>query len=207
MGRLDSRLRTLLSLGTYPCARTHLTLQTFDYNALETLLLVTSLFILLAGMTFQSGVTSSGSGSHTALTALVACVLVGCVTLFLGMLGREVWNSVQFARRQHRARRQSTGPRAINNTTRAARASSLGGAVKSWTENPLKAGAEASAKPESEVQAGTLVRAVSGRSGSGQALLLPATTSTAPGTGPGAPGAATVALSVVETVELRGFSA
>ena len=57
--------------------------QTFNYNALETLLLVTAMFILLAGMTFQSGVTSPGSGGHTSLTALVAFVLVGCVTLFV----------------------------------------------------------------------------------------------------------------------------
>jgi hypothetical protein len=54
-------------------------------------------------MTFQSGVTAAGSGPHTALTVLVAAVLVGCVTLFLGMLAREVWNSVRFARRQRRA--------------------------------------------------------------------------------------------------------
>ncbi len=57
--------------------------QTFNFNALETLLLVTSMFILLAGMTFQSGVTSPGSGGHTTLTALVAIVLVGCVSLFV----------------------------------------------------------------------------------------------------------------------------
>jgi hypothetical protein len=60
------------------------------------------MFILLAGMTFQSGVTSAGSGTHTALTALVAVVLVGCVTVFVGMLAREVWNSLRFARRRHR---------------------------------------------------------------------------------------------------------
>jgi hypothetical protein len=65
-------------------------MQTFNYNALQTLLLVTSMFILLAGMTFQSGVTTPGSSSHTALTVLVALVLVACVTLFLGMLVREV---------------------------------------------------------------------------------------------------------------------
>jgi hypothetical protein len=77
-----------------------LLLQTFDFNALETLLLMTSLFILLAGMTFQSGVTTEGSGAHTALTVCVALVLVGCVVLFVAMLAREVLNSVRFARRR-----------------------------------------------------------------------------------------------------------
>jgi hypothetical protein len=90
-----------------PCCPSSPTLwQTFDYNALETLLLVTSMFILLAGMTFQSGVTSAGSGAHTALTVLVALVLVSCVSVFVAMLGREVWNSVRFARRRRRAAKQ-----------------------------------------------------------------------------------------------------
>jgi hypothetical protein len=76
--------------------------QTFKYNALEALLLVTSMFILLAGMTFQSGVTDTGSSGHAALTYLVALVLVSCVGVFAGMLALEVWNSVKFARRRRR---------------------------------------------------------------------------------------------------------
>ena len=54
-------------------------LQTFKLNALETMYLVTSLFILLAGMAFQSGVTTEGSQPHLALTYLVLVVLVGSV--------------------------------------------------------------------------------------------------------------------------------
>jgi hypothetical protein len=60
---------------------------------------VTSLFILLAGMAFQSGVTVPGTGSHTALTWVVALVLVACVALFNAMLAREVYRSLRYARR------------------------------------------------------------------------------------------------------------
>lgn len=73
--------------------------QTFNYNAMESLYLVTSLFILLAGMAFQSGVTAEGSGSHTSLTWAVALVLVACVSIFVGMLALEVYRSYRFARR------------------------------------------------------------------------------------------------------------
>jgi amino acid transporter len=73
--------------------------QAFNYNAMETLYLVTSMFILLAGMAFQSGVTAEGSGPHAALTWTVALVLVTCVGLFMGMLALEVYRSYRFARR------------------------------------------------------------------------------------------------------------
>jgi hypothetical protein len=53
--------------------------QTFKLNALETLYLVTSLLILLSGMTFQSGVAAVGSGPHLALTYIVMVVLIGSV--------------------------------------------------------------------------------------------------------------------------------
>jgi hypothetical protein len=55
-------------------------LQTFKLNALETMYLTTSLFILLAGMAFQSGVATPGTGPHTALTYFVMIVLVGSVS-------------------------------------------------------------------------------------------------------------------------------
>lgn len=131
--------------------------QTFKHNTLETLYLVTSLFILLAGtrrwqyledshyqqmnwcgivfatgMTFQSGVAAVGGGAHLALTWLVALVLVSCISLFAGMLVLEVWRSVRFARTVAVAARkaaQATGPR------RATRAS-----VGFVVTNPLKAG-------------------------------------------------------------------
>ena len=54
-------------------------MQTFKLNALETMYLTTSLFILLAGMAFQSGVATPGTGPHTALTYFVMIVLVGSV--------------------------------------------------------------------------------------------------------------------------------
>lgn len=57
------------------------------------------MFILLAGMAFQSGVTAEGSGPHAALTWTVALVLVTCVGLFMGMLTLEVYRSYRFARR------------------------------------------------------------------------------------------------------------
>jgi hypothetical protein len=92
------------------------------------------MFILLAGMTFQSGVTTPGSGPHTALTVLVALVLVGSVLLFLAMLAREVWNSIRFARRQQQARaaaikrRQSAMPEAATVKRTAASGGSHGAA-------------------------------------------------------------------------------
>lgn len=158
-------------------------LQTFDYNALETLMLGTSLFILLAGMTFESGVTASGSSAHTALTVLVALVLVGCVTVFLGMLGREVWNSVRFARRHRRmsvvVRRQSAvaalagsaprshlGPAQAGivpasdvGPTKASSATTTIAAANTWTVNPLKGGAGVDPGPPLPGQASGYVQA------------------------------------------------
>ncbi len=61
------------------CCLLHGSLQTFKLNALETMYLVTSLFILLAGMAFQSGVTTEGSQPHLALTYFVLLVLIGSV--------------------------------------------------------------------------------------------------------------------------------
>lgn len=56
-----------------------LCVQTFKLNTLETLYLVTSLFILLSGMTFQSGVAAVDSGPHFALTYIVMVVLIASV--------------------------------------------------------------------------------------------------------------------------------
>jgi hypothetical protein len=74
-------------------------LQIFRLNTLETLYLVTSLFVLLAGMTFQSGVTSEGSGAHELLTYFVLLVLVACVGTIFGAVGLEMYRSLTFARR------------------------------------------------------------------------------------------------------------
>ncbi len=61
------------------------------------------------GMTFQSGVAAVDGAPYKALTWLVAIVLVGCIALFLGMLGAEVWRSVRFARTVLAVRKVSTG--------------------------------------------------------------------------------------------------
>jgi hypothetical protein len=53
--------------------------QVYKLNALETMYLVTSMFILLAGMAFESGVTTVGSTAHEALAYIVMLVLVGSV--------------------------------------------------------------------------------------------------------------------------------
>ncbi len=109
--------------------------QTFKYNALESLLLATSMFILLAGMAFQSGVAAAGSGPHLLLTYAVAAVLVGSVCVFVAMLAVEVWNSVRFARRVHRTVRRAT----------ALQGAGAAQAVGAWTNNPLKGGPAAAA--------------------------------------------------------------
>jgi hypothetical protein len=141
--------------------------QTFNYNAMETLYLCTALFILLAGMAFQSGVTVEGSGPHAALTWVVALVLVTCVAIFMVMLAMEVFRSYRFARRVARAAKsrrgtlgaQSARPvahtsritttgsvasKAIAVSTAAAASSGMNAAPVSssnrsaWTTNPLR---------------------------------------------------------------------
>jgi hypothetical protein len=68
------------------------------HNTLETVYLRTSLFILLAGMTFQSGVAVEGSGSYLTLTYTVAIILVVSVAAFLTTLALEVRRSILLAR-------------------------------------------------------------------------------------------------------------
>ena len=46
-------------------------LQIFKYNTLEAVYLITSMFVLLSGMAFESSVLVPGSGSYNFLTALV----------------------------------------------------------------------------------------------------------------------------------------
>ena len=46
-------------------------LQPFKYNALETAYLVCSLFVLLSGMVFQSGVLLEGKPGYTLFTFVV----------------------------------------------------------------------------------------------------------------------------------------
>jgi hypothetical protein len=81
--------------------------QRVKHNALESAYLLTSLFILLSGMTFQSGVATEGSGAYLLLTFLVAIVLVLCVAGFLGLLVFEMWRSVRFARTLSTSRRRA----------------------------------------------------------------------------------------------------
>jgi hypothetical protein len=96
---------------------------------MESLYLVTSLFIFLAGMAFQSGVTVEGSGSHSALTWAVALVLVTCVCLFMAMLGLEVYRSYRFARRAVAAVRRTAqaGKRRLSLTPAQPHSGSAGG--------------------------------------------------------------------------------
>jgi hypothetical protein len=81
--------------------------QRAKHNTLESVYLLTSLFVLLSGMTFQSGVAVEGSGSYLLLTYVVAVVLVACVAGFVGMLVLEVLRSIRFARDTSASRRRS----------------------------------------------------------------------------------------------------
>jgi hypothetical protein len=73
--------------------------QTFHLNALETLYLATSMFVLLSGMAFQSGVAAPGTALYTALTYIVAMVLTasGCVSLFAVVFTMEAVWAVRFS--------------------------------------------------------------------------------------------------------------
>jgi hypothetical protein len=152
----------LLVLYGEPTLDASVHVQIFKYNELESLFLVTSMFVLLAGMTFQSGVTAAGARSHTALTYLVAMVLMGCVALFCGMLAMEVWCSVQYARRASKTLHQPSAARRSQPATsgraelRSAPASSgspsgaqtgasvhAGSSATAWTQNPLQPKASA----------------------------------------------------------------
>jgi hypothetical protein len=82
--------------------------QSFNYNTLETLYLVTSMFVLLAGMAFQSGVAVSGGVAHSVLTWIVALVLVTSVSTFFGVLAMEVWRSLVFARKATAAMKRAS---------------------------------------------------------------------------------------------------
>ena len=53
-----------------------------------------SLFILLSGMAFESGVASTGSAGFVILTWVVAFVLVACVGVFAFVLTKEVRESL-----------------------------------------------------------------------------------------------------------------
>ena len=76
--------------------------QTIRHNTLESAYLMTSMFILLAGMAFQSGVTPVGGGPYVLLTVAVAGVLVASVATFAGVVLLEVYKSTRFARRQRK---------------------------------------------------------------------------------------------------------
>jgi hypothetical protein len=89
-----------------------------------------------AGMAFQSGVTSVGSGPHLALTWLVAIVLVSCICLFFGMLAVELWRSVQFARRVASVVRKASS---VSGPRRATVRGPAGTAARWTVANPLMA--------------------------------------------------------------------
>jgi hypothetical protein len=74
--------------------------QTFRYNELETAYLVCSVFILLAGMSFQSGILVRGKVTYWMVTYLVALAVVGSAVTFILVLGVEVYRTVRAARPQ-----------------------------------------------------------------------------------------------------------
>jgi hypothetical protein len=96
--------------------------QTFHLNTLETLYLVTAMFILLAGMAFQSGVAEVGTSAYNALAYAVIVVLVVSVTVFVSVFMMEAVWAVRFASRVRRATRKAIAARA----TRQGRALGLG---------------------------------------------------------------------------------
>ncbi len=122
--------------------------QRVKHNTLESVYLVTSLFVLLAGMTFQSGVAVAGSGSYVVLTYLVAFVLVACVGVFVGVLGLELWRSFRYTktlRLSTRARRASgnIGTQGLSSSSTGVVVSTRAGTPATnadWVTNPLKRG-------------------------------------------------------------------
>jgi hypothetical protein len=116
-------------------------LQTFNNNALETLLLLTSMFILLAGMTFESGVTATREASHTALTIIVGAVLVISELVFVVFLAREIRNSFCFARHMHDTSVGASAPhsgQAPQMSRTKDRVAKLKKKSADWVENPMK---------------------------------------------------------------------
>jgi hypothetical protein len=71
--------------------------------------LLCSVFVLLAGMTFQSGILRRGMKSYWAVTALVAIAVIGSVAVFLVVLALEVYRSLQHTKKAHElAKRRAT---------------------------------------------------------------------------------------------------
>ena len=89
--------------------------QTIRHNTLESAYLITSMFILLAGMAFQSGVTPVGSKSYTFLTVIVAAVLVVSTVTFVGVLALEVYKSTRHAQRHRRSITSASQPKRAGN--------------------------------------------------------------------------------------------
>jgi hypothetical protein len=96
---------------------------------------VASLFILLAGMTFQSGVAEVGTGPHRFLTYVVALVIVGCMVLFFAVLAVEVYKSVRFAARASATLRRVS---MAQGAARPAPAAKVHPPASPWITNPLK---------------------------------------------------------------------
>jgi hypothetical protein len=53
--------------------------------------------VLLCGMIFESAAFRVGSGSYIALTVVLACLIVGVVVAFVGLLGFELWQSIKYS--------------------------------------------------------------------------------------------------------------
>ena len=69
--------------------------QNFRYNELEMVYLVCSICVLLAGMTFQSGILNGGLALTVIVTYFVAVLLVGAMGTFVLLLTVEILRSIK----------------------------------------------------------------------------------------------------------------
>ena len=69
----------------------------FDYNGLETTLLTSSIFVLLAGMIFQSSAYEEDDLQHQLLVFITAGIIIVSTTGVVCLLGFELFRSVRYA--------------------------------------------------------------------------------------------------------------
>jgi fumarate reductase subunit D len=69
----------------------------FDYNGLETTLLISSIFVLLSGMIFQSNTFDEDDLQYQLLVFLTAIIIIGSTMFVMGLLVFELYRSVRYA--------------------------------------------------------------------------------------------------------------
>ncbi len=112
--------------------------QIFRLNTLESIYLVSSLFVLLAGTTFQSGVTTTGGAANLALTYIVILVLAGCTCTIAGALAIEMYRSLCFAGRMWLTRKHyRASPELKEGSPSTARRLDEVGAERGWTRGSV----------------------------------------------------------------------